>query len=193
MKASELPGINCGQCGYETCEDFKNSGKPKANCVMLKFKPGAVIPMTAAMMKSGLIDGLEYDFKLEPLEKETSCREFLLSLVPAKLKMGDCISYRPLGCPIPHFAKVIDVKDGLIEVWIIGPVKARELGPIKRLGICIVLGFIGEVNDDLPKVGQTVVFLPSKCQMGKCHSGCVVSVEGKKVRIEIIDLKVWKK
>jgi hypothetical protein len=186
MKANKLPGINCGQCGYETCDDFKESGKSYTYCIALKTDK-------TYLKKKGLIDGLEYDFKLEPLDGETSCREFLLSLTPAKLKVGDCISYRPLGCPIPHFAKVVGLVDGMIEVLIIGPVKARALGPVKRLGICMVLGFIGLVDGDIPKVGQTVVFMPSKCSMGKCHSGIVVSVESKEVRIEIIDLKVWKK
>ncbi|RQD90767.1 Fe-S cluster domain protein [Methanosalsum natronophilum] len=43
----------------------------------------------------------------------------------------------------------------------------------------------------IPKVGQTVKFVPEYCMMQKVHSGMVVSVEGKKVRIEAIDLKVW--
>jgi len=185
MKASKLPGADCQQCGYKTCEDFRKAGEPVSECYLLRtgwrVKPDP---------KKGLIDGLGYDFKLDPLEGETSCREFLLSLIPAKLKVGDCISYRPLGCPIPHFAKVVGLTDGMIEVLIIGPVKARDLGPVKRLGICIVLGFMGLVNGDLPKTGQTVTFLPSKCMMGKCHQGVIVSVEGKKARIELIDLKV---
>jgi uncharacterized Fe-S cluster-containing protein len=185
---TKLPGINCGQCGYETCDDFKKSGKSYTYCIALKTNK-------ETYLERGLIDGQQYDFKLDPMEGEASCREFLLSLVPAKLKVGDCISYRPLGCPIPHFAKVVGLADGMIEVLIVGPVKARALGPVKRLGICMVLGFMGQVDSEseLPKIGQTVTFIPSKCMMGKTHSAVVVAVEGKKTRLELIDLKVWKK
>jgi uncharacterized Fe-S cluster-containing protein len=56
----------------------------------------------------------------------------------------------------------------------------------------MILAFEGIVSKGtIPKVGQTVKFIPEYCMMQKVHSGMVVGVEGKKVRIEGIDLKVW--
>jgi uncharacterized Fe-S cluster-containing protein len=43
----------------------------------------------------------------------------------------------------------------------------------------------------IPSLCQTVKFLPEHCMMQKVHSGIVVSVEGRRLRIEAIDLKVW--
>jgi hypothetical protein len=43
----------------------------------------------------------------------------------------------------------------------------------------------------VPDVGETVKFLPSHCMMQKVHSGVIVHSEGKRLRIEGIDLKVW--
>jgi len=43
----------------------------------------------------------------------------------------------------------------------------------------------------VPEVGETVRFLPDHCMMQKVHSGVIVHSEGRMVRIESIDLKVW--
>jgi uncharacterized Fe-S cluster-containing protein len=45
----------------------------------------------------------------------------------------------------------------------------------------------------VPNVCDTVVFIPEGCMMQKAHSGAVVHVEGKRLKIEGIDLKVWNK
>ena len=57
----------------------------------------------------------------------------------------------------------------------------------------MVIGFEGIVEGKLPDVCQTVVFVPDMCMMQKTHSGVVTLVEGRRVKIELIDLKVFKK
>jgi hypothetical protein len=63
----------------------------------------------------------------------------------------------------------------------------------KDIGICLVGGFIGIVNNNIPSIGQTVRFIPSHCMMQKVHTGVVVQVENNKVIIEGIQLSVWAK
>ena len=58
----------------------------------------------------GLLDGYEADFALKPLPEENSCREVLFPFSREELKKGDIIRYRPLGCPITHFAEIIEDK-----------------------------------------------------------------------------------
>ena len=41
------------------------------------------------------------------------------------------------------------------------------------------------------KVDETVKFIPTHCMMQKVHSGIVVGIEDRNIRIEAIDLKVW--
>jgi hypothetical protein len=41
-------------------------------------------------------------------------------------------------------------------------------------------------------VGETVKFLPSHCRMQQVHSGVIVHSEGSRLRIEGIDLKIWR-
>jgi len=183
IRASDLPGYNCGQCGYNTCEEY--SKKPrKKDCVFLI--ENEKIPKETR----SVIDNVKYDFKLEPLMGEPSCREFIMHFTMNKIKKDDLIRYRPLGCPIVHFASVLSVIGPILEIHIVGP-KMKDKKNAIDLGLCMVLGFIGNVLGKIPSVGQTVIFLPSMCMMSHSHSGIVVSAEGKKIRIEGLDLKVW--
>jgi uncharacterized protein len=51
------------------------------------------------------------------------CREDLHPFNPeALLKEGDIFRYRPLGCPITHFAKVLKNDRGIVTVHLVGPV-----------------------------------------------------------------------
>jgi uncharacterized Fe-S cluster-containing protein len=143
----------------------------------------------------GVIDGQKADFMLSPLKKESSCREDIHPFDGSvEIKIGDLLRYRPLGCPITHFAKVIDVVPGIYTIHLVGPLHrlGQEDFQFKDVGLAMILAFEGIVSKGkLPKVGQTVRFIPEYCMMQKVHSGMVVGVEGKKVRIEAIDLKVW--
>jgi uncharacterized Fe-S cluster-containing protein len=155
--------------------------------------PGAAAKPGREAAPVGLIDHYEADFVLAPLAGEASCREILLPLTPGSVGTGDVIRYRPLGCPIVHFAKIIEKRDGLLNVHIVGP--RHRLGDeefaFTEIGLCMVIGFEGDVLGTLPEVGQTVRFVPAECMMQKVHSAVVVKCEGRSVRLEGLDLKVW--
>ncbi|MDD4226858.1 MAG: (Fe-S)-binding protein [Mariniphaga sp.] len=202
-----LPGFNCGACGYRECYDFalalltdhvsinkcsvlnqqRFQGKKAAIQKLVYSHQGKSNPEIR-----GLIDRVKADFYLYPLENEHSCRETLLCFSRVNLTEGTVIRYRPLGCPIIHFARVIVVHHGLPDVWVIGPGKLlNRKDEAIDIGICMVLSFQGTIEGEMPKVGQTVKFLPAHCMMGKVHSGIIVQLENNKTRIDCIDLKVW--
>lgn len=205
-----LPGFNCGICGYARCDEFAGELLKKRtqleNCRFLfqeifeenkdelekVLKEEKIIPEEEKFV--GLLDGYEADFVLRPLPEENSCREVLYPFSRAELKEGDIIKYRPLGCPIIHFAKILNESNGLITVHIIGPCHRLDTGvkfDYMDIGLCMVGGFEGIIEGKLPKVGETVRFLPGHCMMQKVHSGVVVQLEGRRAIIEGIDLKVW--
>lgn len=203
-----LPGFNCGACGYSDCHQFAvaitESQIDINNCSVLlqeRFKEqktelqnltGDKLPLKSKKKIKGLIDGVMADFSLHPLKNEPSCRETLMCLAPLELKIGMTVRYRPLGCPITHFARIVEINGGLPDVWIIGPGKLLDREEeVTDLGICLILSFQGVIEGELPKVGQTVKFLPSHCMMGKIHSGVIVQLEDNSTRIDGIDLKVW--
>lgn len=207
-----LPGFNCGECKYRQCADFAEallgnkqsiedcpymrSAKYSENLLEIREILGNIKRGESETIK-GIIDGLKADFTLAPLPGEPSCREDLYPFdrkIDVDTLKNAYIRYRPLGCPVTHFAKVIDVARGILTVHLIGPVH-RITGQntnFEDIGICMVAGFYGVVNKGkMPHVSQTVRFIPDHCMMQKVHSGVIVHSEGSKVRIEIIDLKVW--
>ncbi|AFV24352.1 putative Fe-S cluster protein [Methanolobus psychrophilus R15] len=205
---SLLPGYNCGSCGFRQCRDFAaqlKSSEDLHRCPFLErdtFREnldkltalvGTGTPPEEKII--GIIDGLEADFMLAPLRDECSCREFIHPFDGSvEIQVGDFIRYRPLACPVTHFAKVIDIDPGIYTIHLVGPLHrlGREDFKFKDLGLCMILAFEGRISrGQLPKVGQTVKFIPEYCMMQKVHSGMVVGVEGKDIRIEGIDLKVW--
>jgi uncharacterized Fe-S cluster-containing protein len=201
-----LPGYNCGECGSGSCREFAASLVDVAGldrCTILKQerfqgRSEEIEKLLASSEKTeeiiGILDGLRADFSLAPLPEEPSCREDLHPLNPdVTPKAGDIFRYRPLGCPITHFAKVLKYNQGITTVHLVGPVHLLQgLPSPKDIGICMVVAFEGIVSrGKRPEVGETVRFLPEHCMMQKVHSGVVVHSEGDQVRIEGIDLKVW--
>lgn len=205
-----LPGYNCGICGLARCEEFGRAVlENKANLEECKFllqevfnenreqleallKEEKIIPAEEKVV--GLLDKYEADFILNSLPEENSCRETLFPFTGEKLNVGDIIRYRPLGCPIIHFAEILEENHGLIVVKIVGPCHRLDMETefdFKDIGVCMVGGFEGIIEGKLPGVGETVRFLPGHCMMQKVHSGVVVQIIGKRAIIEGIDLKVW--
>jgi uncharacterized Fe-S cluster-containing protein len=215
-----LPGHNCGDCGFPRCDEFAgaaaSAGAEISDCPVLKQEryknnkdaleaalmsvprraPGT--PKSAPAVNDsgkpvGLIDGYEADFVLSPIRGEPACREILMRVSPVDVGVGTVIRYRPLGCPVTHFARVIGIRDGLLVVHVVGP--RHRLGDeefsFTEAGVCMVIGFEGEVEGTPPSVGETVRFKPAECMMQKVHSGVVVSAEGATVLLEGLDLKVW--
>lgn len=206
----KLPGFNCGGCGLKKCEDFAfalaNHKVQLKKCPILLQERFAnnknalelILNQTGILTEKkeekiyGLIDNYEADFVLEPLPNEKSCRETLFPFSKEEINTGDIIKYRPLACPMIHFAKVLESEKGLITVSMIGPCNRLENNNnYKDVGICMVGGFEGIIKGKLPNVGETVRFLPSHCMMQKVHSGVVVQLEGNKAIIEGIHLAVW--
>ncbi len=204
---SLLPGFNCGRCGHRTCSELGDGlleGESVDRCPFMaqdrflerrKEAERLLLEGRRPQRMVGVIDGLEAQFSLLPLDGEPSCREDLFPFDRGvRVKKGDIIRYRPLGCPIVHFARVLDSTHGILSVHIIGP-RRIVLGGTEEpqdLGICMVAAFEGVLGEGrMPRVGQTVRFLPKHCMMGKVHSGVVVGIEGSRLRIEGIDLKVW--
>ncbi len=204
-----LPGFNCGACGKKDCAHFaealKMSQAGVQDCPVLKQErfrsKRAVLEQMlnhqdgickGAVPKVGLIDQALADFVLHPLRGEPSCRETLVNFAGVHLEKGQLIRYRPLGCPIIHFGRVLELTNGLLDVWVIGPCQFINKGeePVE-LGICMILSFQGRIEGKLPAIGQTVKFLPAHCMMGKVHSGIVVQMVDGQTRIDCIDLKVW--
>jgi uncharacterized protein len=205
-----LPGFNCGICGYARCDEFGYAllkrGTDLGKCRFLFqeifnenrneleeiLRKENIIPEEKKPV--GLLDGYEADFVLNPLNGERSCREVLYPFTRKKLNPGDVIRYRPLGCPIIHFAKILNEDNGLITVHMIGPCHRIDVEAefeFMDIGVCMVGGFEGLIEGKLPDVGETVRFLPGHCMMQKVHSGVVVQLVGKRAIIEGIDLKVW--
>jgi Predicted Fe-S protein len=205
-----LPGFNCGICGYARCDEFAGALLKKwtqlekcrflyqeifednRNALEEILKEEKIIPEEEKVV--GLLDGYEADFILKPLPDESSCREVLYPFTRKELKEGDIIRYRPLGCPIIHFARILNEDNGLITVHLVGP--CHRLGEDVEfdyldIGVCMVGGFEGIIQGKLPAVGETIRFLPVHCMMQKVHSGVVVQLEGRRAIIEGIDLKVW--
>jgi len=217
----QLPGFNCRACGHAKCKEFagallsekaavekcpymgqerykKNRGNIKKTISDKNdYQPEADIKGPGETGIKGVIDKYKADFLLEPLPGEPSCREILFPFnrEAVALTAGSYIKYRPLGCPIPHFAKITEFDKGLITVHLIGPCGFdRDKKGERRytdIGVCMIGGFIGAVDGELPAVGATVRFIPSGCMMRKVHSGVIVQAEGDNLHIEGIDLKVW--
>jgi uncharacterized Fe-S cluster-containing protein len=201
-----LPGYNCGECGLGSCREFAATLVDVAGldrCTILKQerfhgRSEQIAKLLATSEKDediiGVLDGLRADFALASLPGEPSCREDLHPFNPeAHLKEGDIFRYRPLGCPITHFAKVLKYEKGIATVHLVGPVHLLQGLPAPEdIGICMVAAFEGLISrGKMPEVGETVRFLPDHCMMQKVHSGVIVHSEGARVRIEGIDLKVW--
>ncbi len=142
----------------------------------------------------GIIDNIKDDFILSPLSGDSSCIEEIYPLNKnINVNINNYITYRPLGCPIQHFAKVISINNSILSIKMIGPqnrIYNLNENPID-IGICLILAFEGIFSiGKKPNVGDTVKFIPNECMMQKVHKGIVVSFEGKKIRLESIDLKI---
>ncbi|MBN1112496.1 MAG: hypothetical protein JXA53_06220 [Bacteroidales bacterium] len=205
-----LPGYNCGKCGCSRCDDFAEellrNNKKILDCSVLSFEEfkdnrlniEKVLennPNTIAYNEKiiGLIDSYQADITLDPIDGSNSCTEVLLPTSNHKLRINDIVKYRPLGCPIIHFARIVEINGLLLSVHIIGP-ENRITNSVDKsidIGPCIIIAFHGKYKGKNIKVGETIRFLPSHCMMQKVHSGVVVNIENNNVIIEGIDLKVW--
>lgn len=201
-----LPGHNCGRCGHPSCRAFAAHLREGGNvdeCPLLDQERYAAnkAELMGAVNEGregpfpGLVGGMSGDVLLAPLPGEPTCREDIYPFDrDVRAKAGDLVTYRPLGCPIVHFAKVLKVDHSVLTIHLTGPLNRLGFGDFEPLdlGICMIAAFEGTVlNDQILEVGETVRFIPHQCMMQKVHAGVVVRSEGAIVRIEGIDLKVY--
>ena len=169
-----LPGLNCGLCGYKSCDDFAALIKEKPSelerCIHL-LRQGtetkkAPAPAAACMgcMAGDLTTaaktykdslGRDFDFVLETFPNEPGPRETILPHNPARtkdmdIKKGDILIGRPMGmscgCPITHCGVVMNVDpvNGVIVWCVTGPLKPR-MGEHKDIGYYTALAYDGIV------------------------------------------------
>lgn len=103
-------------------------------------------------------DDGEADLRLGPIPGEPSCREDLYPFVRfMELASGDVLKYRPLGCPIVHFARVMGYAKGIATVHLAGVHRLLGKDDIqyKDASVCVVTGFEGSVvKGRIPDVGE---------------------------------------
>jgi len=75
-----------------------------------------------------------------------------------QLREGATFRYRPLGCPVTHFARVLKYEQGIATVHLVGPRHLLDGSPAPRdIGICMVTAFEGVVSRGRqPEMGETV-------------------------------------
>lgn len=210
----QLPSIDCGGCGFKTCEDFASflPGSPEEirRCTHLKMKQPEKkgLDQLAGLFQKDAeepawVDNLSrpYDFILDCFDNEPGPRETILPYNPLLVKelgvkKGDVMIGRPMGmscgCPITHCGIVTDVdpRNGVINWSVTGPLKPRNEGFVD-IGYYVAQaydGLIKEAREEI-KIGKRYWFLPRRCMLQWRHSGLVNAVtrlkDGSyKVRIE---------
>jgi len=197
-----LPNLDCGGCGFKTCESFANAVDEQkeqlekcvhvANNMTAKPDPIACHECNSAGMaeKMGWKDNLQrdFDFILDTFEGEPGPRETILPYNPALIKelgvkKGDVMIGRPMGmscgCPITHCGIVIDAdaRNGIINWYVTGPLKPRSEGFID-IGYYVAEGYEGLIKESKEpiKLGMRYWFLPRRCMLQWRHSGLVNNV-----------------
>jgi len=204
----DLPGLDCGMCGFKECADFskyiKDNEEEVKRCVHLvktRESSAGVSPSAAGQDKVWLDNlGREYDFVLEKFPEEPGPRETMLlnnaQLVKEMaIAKNDIIIGRPMGmscgCPITHCGQVMDVdpKNGVIVWCVTGPLAPRSQG-CKDIGYYSAQayeGIIAETRKEL-RIGMRYWFLPRRCMLQWRHSGLINFINrgksGIQVRIE---------
>jgi uncharacterized Fe-S cluster-containing protein len=198
-----LPKLDCGACGYQTCEEFADAvTKTEAElkkCIHVKHEKGetknAVNCLNCAGVnqigeKMGWKDHLkrDFDFVLDCFENEPGPRETILPYNPALVKdlgvkKGDVMIGRPMGmscgCPITHCGVVTDSdpRNGVINWCVTGPLRPRSEGFID-IGYYVAQGYEGLIKESKEKIelGRRYWFLPRRCMLQWRHSGLVNAV-----------------
>jgi uncharacterized Fe-S cluster-containing protein len=136
---ADLPGANCGVCGFRTCEAFAEQLERKPDLIKrcisrsgafaVTTSVSAAIPPAAReplpdLDKAGAAPtwrdtlGREFDFYLEHFPEDPGPREIILPHNPMltrelEISVGDVMVGRPLGmscgCPITHCGVVSEV------------------------------------------------------------------------------------
>ena len=200
-KIVKLPGLNCGSCGYRTCEEFAQVliEKPEEikRCIHLDVKSssptcgtGNVCSGCSARAASSCEPwadslGRPFDFILDTLPNDPGPRETIRPHNPMMtreldIKVGEILIGRPLGmscgCPITHCGVVVkvDQRTGVMEWCVTGPLGPRS-GEHKDIGYYSAEAYDGIVIDSKTelKIGMRYWFMPHRCMLQWRHSGMV--------------------
>jgi uncharacterized Fe-S cluster-containing protein len=201
MTATQLPGLDCGVCGFRTCDAMAErlTAEPDLlkRCIYLS---GTQTAAKTAVPSSSFVQfgastpvkeewrdslGREFDFYLDHFPNEPGPREIILPHNPMitrelDIQLGEVLIGRPLGmscgCPITHcgVAMQVDHRNGVIVWCVTGPLRPREEG-FKDLGYYIAEGYEGLVRRSRSelKIGMRYFFQPTMCMLQWRHSGLV--------------------
>jgi uncharacterized Fe-S cluster-containing protein len=210
MKESkfELPSLNCGACGYKTCNELSEQLEKKPDllkrCIHLSDntlsagKDPERLPSAGTAWKDSL--GRDFDFFLEHFKEDPGPREIIIPHNPMitrelDVQVGDVLIGRPLGiscgCPITHcgIAMSVDKRTGVMVWCVTGPLNPRQKG-YKDLGYYIAEGYEGMITETRRelKIGARYYFQPRMCMLQWRHSGLINylnrTAEGYQVRLE---------
>jgi uncharacterized Fe-S cluster-containing protein len=196
----ELPGLDCGLCGFRTCSELANrlADEPALleRCIHVAEPKVAARAAAAARVALPIAQptapltwqdslGREFDFYLEHFPEEPGPRECILPHNPLitrelNVQVGDLLIGRPLGmscgCPITHcgVAMSVEPRTGVINWCVTGPLRVRQEG-FKDLGYYIAEaydGLIRHTRTDV-RIGCRYFFQPRMCMLQWRHSGLV--------------------
>jgi len=204
MLMAQLPGTDCGQCGYPSCRELARAARDRpallARCVHLSPAAASLIS-TETDDAANWIDmlGRPFDFVLEPFPDDPGPREIILPFNPAvaerlTLAKGDIVSGRPaaVGCPVTHVGQLMadpDPLSGTIEWCVVGPAVARE-HKVVEVGDYTPIAYIGIVSRTRRelRIGERYHFLPRRCMLQSRHSAVISALarreEGLRVQLE---------
>jgi uncharacterized Fe-S cluster-containing protein len=197
-----LPKLDCGACGYKTCQDFANaidkSETELKKCIHVKEAVANTSIKSCLNCTGGenlgekleWKDSLkrEFDFILDIFEGEPGPKETILPYNPTLVKelgvkKGDVMIGRPMGmscgCPVTHCGVVTDVdpRNGVINWYVTGPLRPRSEGFID-IGYYVSQAYEGIIKESKEKIqlGRRYWFLPRRCMLQWRHSGLVNAV-----------------
>lgn len=201
-ETSNLPGTNCGVCGFRTCEALAEQLETRPDMIKrcitrsdnrFDAASAAVFDRPSLRAPDSLPGtttwrdtlGREFDFYLEHFPEDPGPREIILPHNPMltremAIAVGDLMIGRPLGmscgCPITHCGVVteVDARTGVIVWCVTGPLGPREKG-FKDIGYYIAEGYEGLITDTRTeiKIGMRYFFQPRQCMLQWRHSGLV--------------------
>jgi len=198
-----LPDLNCGACGYKSCNDFAQAVDNKQaeikRCIHAVYiAPAAKVSNTCFVCtgeenlgeRLNWKDSLkrDFDFILDVFENEPGPRETILPYNPTLvkelgIKKGDVMIGRPMGmscgCPVTHCGVVsdVDARNGVIHWNVTGPLRPRSEGFID-IGYYVSQAYEGIIKESKEKIelGHRYWFLPRRCMLQWRHSGLVNAV-----------------
>lgn len=176
-KKVELPSLNCGLCGFRTCDELsdKLSTQPELikRCIHISEETNNTKPAQCSggcksafnkdeveingelIYKDSL--GREFDFFLEHFPEDPGPREIIIPHNPMitremEVKVGDILIGRPLGmscgCPITHCGIAINVEPRTgVIVWCVTGPLNPREKGFKDLGYYIAEGYEGLVKN----------------------------------------------